>query len=127
MAKKTEKEWENHRFPRESALQNYVIKRLNRLPRVYVTKVSGTIYGSGISDLLICAEGKFVAIELKIGNNKPSDLQKLYLSNIKKAGGIVGVAYTWGDVKRILGKAVDVDKLIEEYEEEKRLRKAEEQ
>lgn len=45
----------------------------------------------GIPDLLICANGVFVAWELKVGNNKASDLQGWTLDNISKAGGTARV------------------------------------
>jgi hypothetical protein len=43
-------------------------------------------------------DGKFVAIECKIGRNKPTDLQNAYLEEIRKRGGIAIVAYSLDDV-----------------------------
>jgi penicillin-binding protein-related factor A (putative recombinase) len=42
----------------------------------------------GISDLIACYKGKFIAIELKAGNNKPTEYQLTFLEQVKKAGGI---------------------------------------
>jgi len=102
--KRTEREWETHQFPRESALQAYVMKRLKALPNTHFFKVADR-FTSGISDIIGCVNGRFVAIELKVGYNKPTALQKAFLKLIEKAGGVSGVAYTWGDVKDILRKA----------------------
>jgi hypothetical protein len=43
---------------------------------------------SGIADILVCIYGVFVALECKVGNNKASESQALYLQSINKAGGI---------------------------------------
>ena len=48
---------------------------------------------SGIPDLLACVNGKFVAIELKAPNGKPSELQLYTIEQIKKAGGKAFVLY----------------------------------
>lgn len=58
----------------------------------------------GIPDLLGCYDGKFFAIELKIKNNKPTELQKVRLQEIETAGGVQGVAYNWGE-EEILKKS----------------------
>lgn len=111
--KRTESDWETHRFPREAKLQDYVIKRLKKLPEIKVIKIADR-FTKGISDLLLCVRGKFVAIELKVGSNKPTKLQLYFLEEIKNAGGIVGIAYTWGGVKDILRKAgYPIDDYIE--------------
>lgn len=86
----------------EAELQNKIIKALKKhQPDVKVIKIHDK-YTSGISDLIICHRGKFVAIELKVGNNKPTKLQELFLMQIEEAGGVVGVAYSIEDVERIL-------------------------
>ena len=43
---------------------------------------------SGISDILGCADGRFVAIEVKINNNWFSAVQIEFLRSIDKAGGV---------------------------------------
>ncbi len=48
--------------------------------------------------------GKFIAIEVKAGKNKPSDIQKRTLDEIEKDGALVLVAYSLKDVKRFIGK-----------------------
>ena len=57
----------------------------------------------GVSDILgIMKNGKMLAIECKTGYNKASDVQKEFIDNINKAGGIAFVAYGIDDVKKYL-------------------------
>jgi hypothetical protein len=54
---------------------------------------------AGTADITGCSkDGRFIAIECKIGKNKPTDLQNAYLEEIKKRGGIARVAYSLDDV-----------------------------
>jgi hypothetical protein len=40
----------------------------------------------GISDLVLCWNGRYVAIELKMEGNKCSDLQQIFLTNVVRQG-----------------------------------------
>lgn len=42
----------------------------------------------GISDLICCYKGLFIAIEIKQGYDKQSEWQKVFEQNVNKAGGI---------------------------------------
>ncbi|HEX8196380.1 MAG TPA: hypothetical protein VF571_09345 [Pyrinomonadaceae bacterium] len=54
---------------------------------------------AGTSDITgISPTGRFIAIECKVGKNKPTELQEAYLEEIKKRGGIARVAYSLEDV-----------------------------
>lgn len=44
----------------------------------------------GISDLLICVNGLYVAVELKIAT-PVSELQRLFLAHVKRAHGVAGI------------------------------------
>ena len=49
-------------------------------------------YGrSGVPDIICCITGKFVAIECKAGDNKPTALQEKEMADIRKQGGITVV------------------------------------
>jgi hypothetical protein len=49
-------------------------------------------YGrAGVPDLIICLDGKFVAIETKFGANKPTLAQAAELDRIRAAGGVAFV------------------------------------
>ena len=61
-------------------------------------------YIKGIPDIIGVCNGKFVAIELKVKNRKPSTLQKITLNRIEKAGGKSYVARSLEEVKDIIEK-----------------------
>ena len=48
---------------------------------------------AGVPDILACINGRFVAIEVKAPNGKPSELQLYNIEEIKKSGGIAMVLY----------------------------------
>jgi hypothetical protein len=62
---------------------------------------------AGISDLLICYHGMFVAIEAKMPGQKPSALQRTFLRQVKEAGGVAGVAYSVEEAEELLLSAVN--------------------
>lgn len=45
------------------------------------------INAHGIPDLILCLKGKFIAIELKKEDGKPSELQLYNIEKIKQSGG----------------------------------------
>jgi len=53
----------------------------------------GAFTKEGIPDLLVCLNGRFIAVEVKAPNGKLSELQKWNIEEIKKAGGIAMVLY----------------------------------
>jgi len=57
----------------------------------------------GTADITGCSkDGRFIAIECKIKPNKPTELQKAYLEEIQRRGGISLVAYDLSDVETVL-------------------------
>lgn len=56
--------------------------------KILVTNVTGTGYGTqGVSDLIICFIGIFIACELKLNGKKLTKLQLLYSMKVDRAGG----------------------------------------
>ena len=103
--KRTEEEWETHVFPSESKFQEYVMKRLRSREKEFKDIKAVKVNDSrtpGIPDILICARGFYVAIELKQPGNYPTALQKKFLEEIREAKGVSCVAYNWKDVKDAL-------------------------
>lgn len=95
-------------FRNESALRNFVMKKLRLLRQagvdIYAVKINDRTT-AGISDILACINGRFVAIELKQPGNKATALQLYFIENVKAAGGLGGVCYSWEDVASLLEKA----------------------
>lgn len=86
----------------ESQFKCKVVKLLKaELPGAWIYHPSDK-WVSGIPDLLICYHGKFAAIELKVGNNKPTALQLHTLKLISAAGGATAVCWTMDEVKNFL-------------------------
>lgn len=48
---------------------------------------------SGIPDILVCCKGKFIGVEVKAADGKPSDLQIYNLRKIDTAGGFSILLY----------------------------------
>lgn len=54
----------------------------------WYTKIWGGGYQkAGIPDLICCIKGRFIAIEVKASNGRPSELQKLNTNRIRDSGG----------------------------------------
>ncbi len=65
------------------------IKKLLDEAGAYYAMPIGTGYGnSGVPDFLVCCGGRFIAVEAKAGDNKPTALQESHLQKIRAKGGI---------------------------------------
>ena len=56
----------------------------------------------GIPDILIIYKGQTIAIELKVGNNKLTQIQKQTLKDIYLAGGESDIFYNMKDLKEYI-------------------------
>lgn len=59
----------------------------------------GGFQSAGIPDILACYKGVFLGIEVKVGKNKPSALQKAKVKMINEAGGLAVV--TWDTLDQL--------------------------
>lgn len=66
---------------------------------------AGPYQQPGIPDVLACVNGRFVGIEMKVGRNTPSPIQKLTLDQMALAGAVTGVAYTLEEALAIVDEA----------------------
>ncbi len=97
----------------ESALIKKIRTYLMNLDGCFFWKEHGGQYGTaGIPDIIVCYHGRFVALEAKVGKNKPTSLQAATIKQIQKAGGTAAVVYSLDDVKKILNN-------LEDYQNEK--------
>ena len=60
---------------------------------------------AGVSDILACIKGRFVAIEVKKPGNKPSKLQENFINGINSIGGVAFWVDNLDDVKDNLKRA----------------------
>lgn len=56
----------------------------------------------GVSDILGIWEGKFLAIEVKAGRNRPTEDQVAFIDTVNDRGGIGIIAWCLEDVQRAL-------------------------
>ena len=60
----------------------------------YFIKTHGDRFSKvGTPDIIACIKGKFVAIEVKAENGKPSELQHYHIQQINNAGGYAVILY----------------------------------
>lgn len=87
----------------ETKFQNKVLSDLKKLDNLWVLKTQEKTR-KGVPDLLICANGKFVAIELKAYKKNPDPLQQFELNCIAASGGASFVAYpeNWTEILKKL-------------------------
>jgi Holliday junction resolvase len=71
----------------ESKVKASCVKLLKANGIYYFFPIATGMGRAGIPDIICCAAGKFLAIECKAGNNKPTALQERELAAIKTAGG----------------------------------------
>jgi len=90
----------------ENTLQRKIQKFLkDKLPGAVVWKNHGNQYSvKGLPDIMCMYKGKMICIEVKIDGNEATELQKITLEKLERAGAIVGVAYSIEDVKKMLQK-----------------------
>lgn len=104
----TSKDWKENGF-KEADLQAWLLREFERISKkdfshIYVVKV---MKGNkmGIPDLLLCVNGKFVAMELKKFQGVVTPQQTIHMNRIMFAGGIAGIVKCWSDAVALCKKA----------------------
>lgn len=86
------------RFATEAKLLEYSIAFLETLGATVVRQATAT--ERGVSDLLVCYRGVFIACELKAIGGTPSPQQIKFINKVRASGGVGGVcdnlAAVWG-------------------------------
>lgn len=72
----------------ESKVKAKVVAILKSAGAYYFYPVTGGFGNSGVPDIIVCHQGRFIGIECKAGKNKPTPLQEQNLERITQAGGI---------------------------------------
>jgi hypothetical protein len=68
------------------------VKALLKKHDVYMFNPVTSGFGtSGVPDIVACIKGKFIGIEVKAGDNKPTALQEKNLADIARVGGFAVV------------------------------------
>lgn len=78
----------------EKQFENKIKKFLETLPKEWHFKHwAGQYSKAGIPDIIGCINGRFVGIEVKASNGKPSMLQIRNIKQINEAGGYARIIY----------------------------------
>jgi Holliday junction resolvase len=72
----------------ERKVKDRVKKILKSAGAYYAMPATGGYGTSGVPDILVCYEGRFIGIECKANGNTPTALQMKNLNDIAIAGGI---------------------------------------
>ena len=78
----------------EKKLQDKAIRYLRERGIYYLNLFGDGMTGKGKPDLILCINGRFVAFELKVGENDLQDDQKIHRIRIKRSRGLHYAPYT---------------------------------
>ena len=78
----------------EKKLQDKAITYLKENNIYYINKFGDGWSAKGAPDLIVCINGRFVAFELKVGENDLQDDQKIHRLRIRRNGGLHYSPYT---------------------------------
>jgi hypothetical protein len=78
----------------ETDLQSKCIKYLKSKGIYHINKHGDGWSAKGAPDLYVCLNGKFVVLELKVGENDLQDDQKIHKLRIERSGGLHYSPYT---------------------------------
>jgi|TARA_R110000744_G_scaffold53488_1_gene114184 Holliday junction resolvase len=89
----------------EAKVKKKIVAVLKEHGAYYFYPVTGGFGRSGVPDIIVCHDGRFIGIECKAGKNKPTPLQEKNLQDIEAAGGISMVINedNIAEVKKCLG------------------------
>lgn len=78
---------------REKIFENKIKSHLKSIGAYFIKTHGDRFSKVGTPDILACVNGRFVALEVKAENGKPSELQLYHIEQIKKAGGYGMIVY----------------------------------
>ena len=88
---------------KEQDIQTKIIEYISSIGGIAIKQNEFGIYAkAGVSDIIACVKGKFIAIEVKKPGNKPTPLQTNFINAINEIGGIAFWADNLIDVKNKL-------------------------
>lgn len=86
----------------ETKLQDKAIDYLKSKKIYYINKFGDGWSAKGAPDLIVCIKGRFVAFELKVGENDLQDDQKIHRIRIQRSGGLHYSPYTLEEFIKIV-------------------------
>ena len=86
----------------EKQLQDKAIRYLRERGIYYLNLYGDGFSGKGKPDIIACVNGRFVAFELKVGENDLQDDQKIHRIRIRRSNGLHFSPYTIEEFKNIV-------------------------
>ena len=87
-------------MPKEQDIQTSIMNYISSIGGLPVKFNNFGIYAkAGVSDILACVKGKFVAIEVKKPGGRPSALQLQFIAAVNNIGGLAFWTDNLQDVK----------------------------
>ena len=87
-------------MPKEQNIQTSIMNYISSIGGLPIKFNNMGIYAkAGVSDILACIKGRFVAIEVKRPGNKPSAVQSQFITAVNSIGGLAFWADNLQDVK----------------------------
>ena len=86
----------------EKKLQDKAIKYLKDKEIYHINQFGNGWASKGAPDITACINGRFVAFELKVGNNDLQDDQKIHKARIERSGGLHFSPYTLEEFIKIV-------------------------
>lgn len=88
---------------KESDIVAAIKRYLKTVEGCFFWKEHGGMYGTaGIPDLILCYKGRFIGLEVKTDDGKPTKLQEATIRKIKACGGIAAVVRSVAEVKAVI-------------------------
>ena len=92
---------------KESELIKKISDYLKSVPDLFFWKEHGGIYGtSGIPDIIVCIDGRFIALEVKTQKGKTTPLQNAAIRKIRNSGGFAFVVRSVEEAKNAIDSAM---------------------
>lgn len=87
----------------ETVIQAKIMAYLKE-QEILVWRISDNFLMAGFPDLLVCYEGRFIALEVKTKTGKPTHQQEFIMNHINNKKGIAEIVRSVSDVKRIINR-----------------------
>ena len=92
----------------ESKVKKQVKKILDDLGAYHFSPMMDGYGRSGVPDIIACYKGKFIGIECKAGDNKPTLLQLRNIEDIKRNQGLA-IVVNEGNIESLLALVKEIE------------------
>lgn len=99
----------------ESKVKDKIHRVLKAVGAYAVNYIGGQYAKSGTPDILVCYKGRFIGIEAKAGDNKPTQLQMNALQAIDAAGGLA-LVINENNITYLIGCLHDIESAKSNFE-----------